>query len=147
MRFHIVFILNPGPGGWFSIKMTSYQYRKSHYGDKTILRSSYLHNGISYTGKTTSLYWIQALISALYPCHCPLPSHAMPTNSHQSWPTTDGIWNRHQQPDATDAQKKHSDIMIYHSRSEAMAIMVIGLTELQPVVSFRFTDNYCAECP
>ena len=38
--------------------MTSYQYRKSHCGDKTILRPSYLHNGISYPGKTTSLYWI-----------------------------------------------------------------------------------------
>ena len=45
-------------GGWFNIKMASYQYRKSHCGDKTILRPSYLHNGISYTGKTTSLYWI-----------------------------------------------------------------------------------------
>ena len=41
--------------------MTSYQYRKSHCGDKTILRPPYLHNGISYTGKTTSLYWIGAL--------------------------------------------------------------------------------------
>ena len=38
----------------------SYQYRKSHCGDKTILRPSYLHNGISYTGKTISLYWIGA---------------------------------------------------------------------------------------
>ena len=46
-------------GPWFNIKMTSYQYRKSHCGDKTILRPSYLHNGISYTGKTTSLYWIR----------------------------------------------------------------------------------------
>ena len=44
-----------------AIKMTSYQYRKSHCGDKTILRPSYLHNGISYTGKMTSLYWIRAL--------------------------------------------------------------------------------------
>ena len=44
-------------GGWFNIKMTSYQYRKSHCGDKTILRPSYLHNGISYTG--TSLCWIR----------------------------------------------------------------------------------------
>ena len=51
------------PGPWFNIKMSSYQYRKSHCGDKTILRPSYLHNGISYTGKTTSLYWIGALIS------------------------------------------------------------------------------------
>ena len=48
-------------GGWFNKKMSSYQYRKSHCGDKTILRPSYLHNGISYTGKTTSLYWIGAL--------------------------------------------------------------------------------------
>ena len=45
----------------FNIKTTSYQYRKSHCGDKTILRPSYLHNGISYTGKMTSLYWIRAL--------------------------------------------------------------------------------------
>ena len=43
--------------------MPSYQYRQSHRGDKTILRPSYLHNGISYTGKTTSLYWIGALNS------------------------------------------------------------------------------------
>ena len=47
-------------GPWFNIKM-SYQYRKSHCGDKTVARSSYLHNGISYTGKMTSLYWIRAL--------------------------------------------------------------------------------------
>ena len=51
------------PGPWFNIKMLSYQYRKSHCGDKMILRPSYLHNGISYTGKTTSLYWIRALIA------------------------------------------------------------------------------------
>ena len=36
-------------------------YRKSHRGDKTVIRSSYLHNGISYTGKISSLYWIRAL--------------------------------------------------------------------------------------
>ena len=37
--------------------MSSYQYRKSHCGDKTVVRSSYLHHGISYTGKMTYLYW------------------------------------------------------------------------------------------
>ena len=46
-----------------------------------ILRPSYLHNGISYTGKTTSLYWIRALIPILFmpssiddeenTCRCP----------------------------------------------------------------------------
>ena len=44
------------------MKKTSYQCRKSHCGDKTILRPSHLHNYISYTGKMTSLYWIRALI-------------------------------------------------------------------------------------
>ena len=48
-------------GSRFNIKMISYKYRKSHCGDKTILRPSYLHNGISYTGKMTSLYRIGAL--------------------------------------------------------------------------------------
>ena len=32
--------------GWFNIKMPSYWCRKSHCGDKTIWRSSYLHSGI-----------------------------------------------------------------------------------------------------
>ena len=49
------------PGPQFNIKMSSYQYRNTHCGDKTIVRSSYLHNGISYTGNTTSLYWIRGL--------------------------------------------------------------------------------------
>ena len=49
-------------GPRFNIKMSSYQYRKSHCGDKTVVKSSYLHNGISYTGKTTSLYWIRTQV-------------------------------------------------------------------------------------
>ena len=48
-------------GPWFNIKMSSYQYRKSHFGDKTVVRSSYLHSGISYTGKITSVYWFSPL--------------------------------------------------------------------------------------
>ena len=51
---------------WFNIKMSSYQYGKSHCGDKTILRPSYLHNWISYTGKTTSLSWIGAQNTNLF---------------------------------------------------------------------------------
>ena len=42
-------------------KRTSYQYRKSHCGEKTIVGSSYLHNRIFYTDKTSS-YWISALV-------------------------------------------------------------------------------------
>ena len=50
----------PTSGGCFNINMSSYQYKKSHCGDKMILRPSYLHNGISYTGKMISIYWIRA---------------------------------------------------------------------------------------
>ena len=60
-------------GPWFNIKMSSYQYRKSHCGDKMVVRSSYLHNGISYTGKMTSLYWIRALFLTLNSASCPWP--------------------------------------------------------------------------
>ena len=48
------------PGPRINIKMSSYLYRKSHCEEKTILRLSNLHNGISYTVKTTSLYQIGA---------------------------------------------------------------------------------------
>ena len=37
--------------------MQSWEYRKFHYGDKTVVRSSYLHNGIFYTLTMASLYW------------------------------------------------------------------------------------------
>ena len=56
----------PTAGPWFNIKMSSYQHRKSHCGDKTVVRSSDLHNGISYTGKITSLYWISPQGSLKY---------------------------------------------------------------------------------
>ena len=52
-----------GSAPWFNIQMSSYQYRKSHCGDKTVVRSSYLHNGISYTGKIISFYWIDPLVA------------------------------------------------------------------------------------
>ena len=52
--------------GWFSIKMPSYQYRKSCCGDKTILWLSYLHNGIYYTGKLASFYPIRAQTGNLF---------------------------------------------------------------------------------
>ena len=39
----------------------SYQYSNSHCGDKTILWSSYLYNGNSYTEKTWAQYYWQYL--------------------------------------------------------------------------------------
>ena len=74
------------PGPQFNIKKTSYQYRKSHCGDKTILRPSYLHNGISYTGKITSLYWIRAQISVPHPHLPPSPCDWANAMSHSVSP-------------------------------------------------------------
>ena len=48
----------PTGAQWFNIKMTFYQYRKSHCRDDTVTRSFDLHNKISYAGKMSSLYWI-----------------------------------------------------------------------------------------
>ena len=73
------------PGPWFYIKMSSYQYRKSHCGDKTILRPSYLHNGISYTGKT-SLYWIGPS------CQQPLYWPVLPQYFSFSTRTVNKLW-------------------------------------------------------
>ena len=50
------------PGPSFNIKMSSYHYKKSHCGNKTAIRSSYLHNGISYADKISSLYKIWTLV-------------------------------------------------------------------------------------
>ena len=70
------------------IKMASYQYRKSHCGDKTILRSSYLHNGISYTGKTICLYWIRAQGISSHGIDLVFPEYSSPAwkmvESHRS---------------------------------------------------------------
>ena len=60
--------------------MSSYQYRNSHCGDKTVVRSSYLCNGISYTGKTASLYWIGAQLSMHLSCR------SMPDRQHSLTP-------------------------------------------------------------
>ena len=43
---------------WYDVKVLSYQYGKSHCGDKMVVRSCYLHDKMYYTGKMVSLYWI-----------------------------------------------------------------------------------------
>ena len=62
-------LVTPETVSWFNIKISSYQYRESHCGDKTVVRSSYLHNGISYTGEISSLYWIRPQ-NILVSCWC-----------------------------------------------------------------------------
>ena len=48
-------------------KMSSYQYWKSYYADKMILRPSYFHNGISYTGH---LYIAMQKLRIILYIHC-----------------------------------------------------------------------------
>ena len=61
----VITMLHGISGPWFNIKMSSDQYGKSHCWDKTVVRSFYLHNGISYPGKMSSLYWIWAQVIIL----------------------------------------------------------------------------------
>ena len=61
-------IIDWTPGPRFNIKISSYQYRKSHCGGKTVVRSSYLHNRMSCTGKMASSYWIRVLASNVAIC-------------------------------------------------------------------------------
>ena len=61
IQFADTMFMNQDSGPWFNIKMLYYKYRKSHCGDKTVVRLSYLHNGISYTGtEMSSVHWIRA---------------------------------------------------------------------------------------
>ena len=62
----LAFLGGEHTGPRFNIKISSYQYRKSYCGDKTVVRSSYLHNGISYSGKMASLYWFSPLIVGVF---------------------------------------------------------------------------------
>ena len=66
-------------GGCFNIKMSSYQYRESHCGD--------LHNGISYTGKMASLYWINPqLVTSPSLSHMVVcTDNVVVTNVHERW--------------------------------------------------------------
>ena len=62
LTIEVPYLAHHPSGPRFNIKMSSYQYGKSRCRDKTVVRSSYLHNGISYTGKMSFLYWIGALV-------------------------------------------------------------------------------------
>ena len=53
-------------GPCFNIKMSSCQYRNFHCEVKTVVRLSFHHNNISFTGKMASLYWIISLVHAMW---------------------------------------------------------------------------------
>ena len=61
-----------------------YCYRKSYCGDKTAVRLSYLHNGISYTGKTAS--WTNPLKSStLHHFIFPTRKNLLKTSNNRKW--------------------------------------------------------------
>ena len=69
-----------------SIWRCHHHYRKPHCGDKAVVRSSYLHNGISYTDKMTSLYQTNPLVDS---CQSPLLfTLEIKTNINYPWKTT-----------------------------------------------------------
>ena len=66
-KFHEVWVDDMNFGGYpilqqSTIKM-SYQYWKSHCGNKIVLKWYDLHYGISYPGKMTYSYWISLQVS------------------------------------------------------------------------------------
>ena len=103
-RLIISNIQRKSPGAWFNIKTTSYQCKKSHCGDKTILRPSYLHNGIPYTGKMSSLYWIRAPRAISQ--EIPLPS----IDSESRFKSIYSTMYRHQSYKSTEQCENKSNI-------------------------------------
>ena len=98
--------------GWCGIKMLSYQYRNSHCGYKMIWRLSDLYNGISFTGRMTSLCWIRAL--------APVPLSIFRSNSkfdenserfsfEYTWPITTIFCTRHDSDTVVTCAKYRCD--------------------------------------
>ena len=52
-------------GPWFNIKMPYYQYRKSHCGDKMVVRSSYLRNGNSFSMLVRWQHYIEPILEPI----------------------------------------------------------------------------------
>ena len=50
--------------------MPSYQYRKSRCGDKTVVRSSHLYNGISYPGCQWHVEAVVGVVGPTNSCSC-----------------------------------------------------------------------------
>ena len=133
-----------GSGPWFNIKMSSCQCRKSHCGDKTAVRSSYLHSGISYTGKMTSLYWFDPSspfgirITAVWHVMC---DPKLPITMTSQWTP----W-RHK----LTASRMFTQPLFRRTSSKISTFRVTGLCEGNPMVTGGFpslrasnSENIC----
>ena len=128
------------PGGWFNINMSSYQYRKYHFGDKTILRSSYLHNGISYTVKMTSLYWIRALA---HPAFTALPRNHIDIVAWKKYgdsakPITSWLVSASHE---CIYMESHSINRLVHNNDIIMGVMTSQITSLTIVYSTVYSGT------
>ena len=68
------------PGGRLNIKMSSYQYRDSHYKDETVSRLSHLYDGNLYTKK--DVLYIETGPWKLLPLWQPEPGKV---STHDKW--------------------------------------------------------------
>ena len=80
--------------GCLGINITSYQYRDSQYKDKTVVRQSYLYNGIHI--HAASLYWdrtmlaryrgcaVSLIVSFVWRCCLWRPAHHYLVTSHST---------------------------------------------------------------
>ena len=57
------------PGPWFNMKMSSYQYRKSHCGDKTVFLSLYTYFCSTYHTGIYAAYHLNSLAPGRPGCH------------------------------------------------------------------------------
>ena len=119
------------PGGWFNIKMLSYQYRKSHCGDKMILRPSYLHNGISYAGKMTSLYWISAQVLQI--------RYDITAHSLKSWSEVFSTYWHSVSKFRLTLQWPFSDNSYYDIKNNIMSPKIAGLAGI--ICVFQYIAN------
>ena len=126
-------------GPCFNIKMPSYQYRKSHCGDKTVVRSSYLHNGISYTGKMASLYWIRALLMLMLDCR-KLNAHVAKSDLHlfplRPYRLTHSNWSLWCSPGSENPGETFSNALDWPETGRCLLIVILWTVEL------CFTKSY-----
>ena len=112
--------------------MSSYQYRKSHYGDKTILRPSYLHNGISYTDKMTSFVEsgpCRRLKSRQFDCLLRLKQLSNYSFMFQVLRSEAGDWGNPQVTEGFPSQRVHyGDVIMGATASQITSLTIVYST-------------------
>ena len=116
-------------------KDVSYQYRKSHCGDKTVVRSSYLHNGICYTAKMSSLESPDLYL----PICC--------SNASLTWGQSydhQSLQSRHNEPDGVSNHQRLNCLLdrLFRCRSQKTSkLHVTGPCEGNPLVTGGFPSQ------